>query len=187
MSSFPWLVLPPPLLSHFSHLLTAMPEHSWAKSVLRWLPKAAWMGTHLATRGKSATSQHFPVSLSLLLDLVSHRQEGDRQPSASLMGQPIAVASGSGNSLKWCQGLLDFQLHVSVPFSLLSNLLWIESRLPGVHTTCLPKWHKGTLISLFPVEEVSTQIGRGNRENVLVWRFCDFRWVLMRGKYSLSH
>lgn len=89
--------------------------------------------------GKSATSQHFPVSLSLLLDLVSQRQEGDRQPSASLMGQPIAVASGSGNSLKWCQGLLGFQPHVSVPFSLLSNLLWIESRLPGVHTTCLPK------------------------------------------------
>lgn len=49
------------------------------------------------------------MPLSLLLELVFQQEKGVGQPSAGLMGQPITVATGSGNFLEWNQDRLCFQ------------------------------------------------------------------------------
>lgn len=65
-------------------------------------------GALLAMWGKPVPSHHFPVSLSLPLDMASQEGKGVEQPLASLMAQPIAVAIGSGDFPEWTQDPLGF-------------------------------------------------------------------------------
>ena len=79
----------------------------------------------------------------------------------------LAQSSGQwyGHSLEWYQDLLGFQSWVTFPLFLPFR---VKDHLPGIHVTCVPKWHKGTPISLFATEELSTQIGRYSRKNALI-------------------
>lgn len=91
-------------------------------------------GALLATWGKPVPSHHFPVALSLPLDMASQEGKGVEQPLASLM----AVAIGSGDFPEWTQDPLGFLRSDSVfPLpALQSPLGW---RTPSQHLPEAPK------------------------------------------------